>query len=229
MRFNPMRPVIIGLVLSFVFGSCHLYSQAVATCGTQGDLMGGLNSKYPRSARELKNLKTAPHRAYRHGEHTLVIQWQHGRQLFRDEPPYEAGLDGLHWSYCGFNPSVGMHLIGKQDGDLFTGELLKDSSGAILQAGELVVFSPSAKHYLAYEKPNGQDGSTIKLYNANGRLLWQGIDGMPSANGRNSLAEFEKVSWTGADELMAEYSDSGKHHMLVLVSDTDGSWHWREL
>ena len=170
----------------------------------------------------------APHGAYRSGNHTLIVHWKNGVRRFQDQPPYAAELDGVHWSYCAFDATVKMHLIGKQDVDVFTGAMLDDSTGVVLAAGQEVVFSHSAKYYIAYEQPDGQDGLTIKLYNRSGKLLWKSLSGLLSEDSNTIIADFDRVRWTTADELMAEYESNGKPHQLFLRRDAEGSWHWRE-
>jgi hypothetical protein len=222
-----MHKVVLGIAITFTLVSTSLHPQSILTCGTPSDPMG-LTTGYARSARELENLKTAPHAAYRSGKHTLVIRWQRGNRSFRDQPPYTAELDGVHWSYCGFNSFLKMHLIGKQDVDVLTGVLLNDSTGAMFAAGETVLFSPSAKYYLAYEQPDGQDGATIRLYDVKGGLLWKGFNRLLSADGKNIVADFESVSWTKDDKLIAEYEDRNNRHKVILTRDKEGNWGWRE-
>ncbi len=220
-----MRALIIALAFSTALVSQGLYPQSTLQCGTAKD---PFSTGYPRSARESAALRTAPNDAYRPGKYALVVRWRRGTRLFRDRPPYAAELDGVHWAYCGFDPTVKMHLIGKIDADVFTGELLDDGSGAILPAGETVVFSPSRKYYLAYEQPDGQDGPTLKLYDNEGNQLWKGFDGLLSKDGMYVIADFDRVSWTADDKLAAEYEQANKLHRLVLIRNSAGHWNWQE-
>lgn len=204
-----------------------LSGQAGLSCATVGDPTGlNAGSIYEGSSREAQEIRNAPHPAARVDKHTLEIHWQRGVHVFRDRPPFDEQLDGIEWAYCGYSPQLKMHLIREQDVDVFTGVLLDDATGAILQAGETVVFSPDARLYLAYEQPDGQDGATLKLYDREGHLLWKGFDGLLSADGKSVIADFQTVRWIAGDHLLAEYTLSGAVHKMILSRSADGKWLW---
>lgn len=226
-----LKPTI-GLIctLSIVLiGVPCLSGQVGLSCASLSDPTGtAAELTHEGSSSEAKEIRNAPHPAIRTEKHTLEIHWQHGKHVFQDRPPFDEPLDGIEWAYCGYNPQLKMHLIGKQDVDVFTGVLLDDSTGSILQAGETVVFSPDASLYLAYEQPDGQDGPTIKLFNRKGTLLWKGYDGILSADGKSVIADFEKVRWGDSDRLIAEYTAEGRSHKMILIKSGEGKWVWRE-
>lgn len=209
-------------------GVPHLRGQEGLSCAALNDPTGSAELTHEGSSREEREIRNAPHPAMRFGKHTLEIHWQSGKRVFRDRPPFNEPLDGTKWAYCGYNPQLKMHLIGKQDVDVFTGVLMNDSTGSILQAGETVVFSPNARLYLAYEQPDGQDGPTIKLFDKNGTLLWKGYDGILSADSKGVVADFERVRWGSNDQLIAEYVASGRSHTMILIKSGEGKWVWKE-
>lgn len=222
---------ILGGICAAVFlltGVPHISGQAGLSCAALNDPTGfdkGLT--HEGSSREAQELQKAPHSAIREDKHTLEVQWQHGKRIFRDRPPFDEPLDGIEWAYCGYNPQLKLHLIGEQNVDVFTGVLLNDSTGAVLQAGETVVFSPDRLLYLAYEQPDGQDGPTIKLYDRNGALLWKGYDGLLSPEGISVVADFQTIRWDMDNQLLAEYTLSGALHRMILTRGHDGKWRWQ--
>lgn len=228
---HSMPKSILGLVCAIVLSLTvmpRVSGQASLSCATSTDPTG-VDTDLIRegSSREVQELRRAPHPAIRQGKHTLKVHWQHGEHVFRDRPPFDEPLDGVKWAYCGYNPQLKLHLIGKQNVDVFTGVLLNDSTGEVLQAGETVIFSPDRLLFLAYEQPDGQDGPTIKLYNTDGTLLWKGYDGLLSTDGVSVIAEFQKIQWNAHNQLLAEYTLSGIVHTMILTRSHDGRWHWQ--
>jgi len=103
----------------------------------------------PGNAEEAARFLQAPHGAKRTGKRQLEVSWAKGRKLFKDKPPYDEPLDGVWWEYCGYSPTLKLHLIGKMDRDLFTGTLLDEITGMMLPGGKIVSFSPDHQFYLA--------------------------------------------------------------------------------
>lgn len=218
----------ICLIMFLLTGAPRLRCEASLSCASPSDPTGlDTELTHEGSSREAQELRRAPHPAIRKGKHTLVVHWQHGEHVFRDRAPFDQPLDGIEWAYCGYNPQLKLHLIGKQDVDVFTGVLLNDVTGAVLQAGETVLFSPDRLLYLAYEQPDGQDGPTIKLYNRNGTLMWKGYDGLLSKDGKSWIADFQAIQWTVHNQLLAEYALSGTPHKMILTRGHDGKWRWQ--
>ena len=227
---------MLKLAQAFIFTLVIASIGVPRLCGQVGLSCATLNAPTALSAElihegslgEAREIRDAPHSAIRFDRHTLKVRWQGGERVFRDRPPFDEPLDGIGWAYCGYNPQVKMHLIGKQNEDVFTGVLLNDLTGALLQAGETVIFSPDERLYLAYEQPDGQDGPTIKMFTRTGSLLWKGYDGLLSADGKNEIADFDRVWWSGNDHLIAEYAVSGRAQKVILIKSGTGKWAWKE-
>ncbi len=177
---------------------------------------------------EAIHLKQAPHGAKRLNKHSVEVRWQGNKQVFNDKPPYDEPLDGVRWTYCGYNARVKMHLLEKVDGEVFTGAMLDDESGALLPAGNSVLFSPDFKYYLAYEQENGRDGATLKLYRRNGTLQWEGYDGILTPDGTTIVAFFEKTYWNEKGRLQASATclNDRKAGILTLTPKGNGQWQW---
>lgn len=182
---------------------------------------------HPRSAEEVARLKQAPHGAKRLGKHVIEVGWARGKHILKDKPPYNEPLDGVRWTYCGYNADLKLHILLKEDEALYTGALVDDVTGVLLPGGQKVLFSKNAEYYLAYEQPDGQDGETIKLYRRNGTLLWKGYNGFLSADGKDVLADFENMHWDDQGRLQAVARlDDGKTQTVTLTQGAAGKWDW---
>jgi len=106
--------------------------------------------------------------------HRIDVTWAGGKRTFADKPPYNEPLSGISWYYCGYASDLKLHLLFKEEGDLFTGALLDDGTGAVLPGGMEVIFSPDKQYYIAYEMADGETTEILKLYRRDGRMLWQG-------------------------------------------------------
>lgn len=181
---------------------------------------------HPRSAEEGARLKQAPHGAKRLGAHAIEVGWTGGKRILKDKPPYNEPLDGIRWTYCGYNADLKLHMLLKEDEALFSGALVDDATGALLPGGQKVLFSKNAQYYLAYEQPDGQDGETIKLYRRNGTLMWEGYNGFLSSDGI-VLANFESMHWDDHDRPQATARlNDGKTQTVTLTEGSDGKWDW---
>lgn len=181
----------------------------------------------PNSAGELTRMRQAPHRALRPKKHLLVVHWQAGQRRFEDKYPYMQGtLDGLYWTYCGFVPEAGVHLIQRNDPDELSGILVDEKTGVILPAGFSVSFSPGSKKYVALINNNG-DFEVVKLFSRSGNLLWQGENGLLSADQQSVIAEYLDLHWDAAGTLLAEYEDDkGRKHSLTPEITGEGYGKW---
>jgi len=181
----------------------------------------------PLSAEETLGLKSAPHGARRVGQHQLEISWIGGTRIFKDKPPYDEPLGGTHWTYCGYNASVGLYMLLKAEEGLFTGALLDDKTGSVLPGGQKIVFSPDVQYYLAYEQPDGMDGEMIKLFRRDGLPIWEGYDGILTSDGKTVVANFENMRWDSQNRLQAEVRPKGqKPTTVTLTKLSDGKWDW---
>jgi hypothetical protein len=181
----------------------------------------------PLSTEEGYKLKQAPHGARRIGVHQIEISWVAGKRIFRDKPPFNEPLDGIHWTYCGYNSELKLHMLIKEDGSLFTGALLDELTGAVLPGGQTILFSKNSKYYIAYEQPDGQDGETIKLYQRDGKLLWKGYNGILSPDKKMVLANFENMHWDNQNRPQAVAQINGHNaQTITLTPDSSGKWNW---
>jgi hypothetical protein len=225
-----MKARYILLLLLLVAGTTTLANcQEILQCSVPSTHPGSTDDDFvrPRSAAEIARLKQAPHGAKRLGAHAIEVGWASGKRILKDKPPYDEPLDGLRWTYCGYNVDLKLHMLLKEDEALFTGALVDDVTGAILPGGQKVLFSKNAQYYLAYEQPDGQDGETIKLYRCNGTLLWEGYNGFLSANGKDVLATFEDMHWDDHDRPQAiARTEDGKTRLVTLTQGRAGKWDW---
>jgi hypothetical protein len=181
----------------------------------------------PNTPGELTRMRQDPHGAFRPRKHLLVVHWRAGARRFGDRSPYMQGtLDGLYWTYCGFISEAGVHLVQRNDLDGLSGILVDDKTGAILPAGFSVTFSPDSKRYVALINNDG-DFEVVKLFDRSGKLLWQGENGLLSADGQSVISEYLALHWDAAGTLLAEYKDDkGFKHTLTpeKAGETQGKW-----
>jgi hypothetical protein len=198
---------------------------------TQDDPLGGFAVE-PNTPRESARMLQAPHGANRTGKHVLMVHWQHGSREFEDKAPYMEGtIDGLYWTYCGYSPQVGFHVILKNDADRLTGILLNEKDGSILPGGFSVSFSADLQKYFAREQEDGADLETIKFFSRTGKLLWSGPAGLLSPDGVIELSEFENVHWDKAGRLIAisKNFETQQRATLVMKTSPNGNWQWRPI
>jgi hypothetical protein len=184
----------------------------------------------PNSAQETARLHQSPHGAKRLSRHQLEVTWAGGKAVFKDRPPYNEPLEGLRWVYCGYSSTLKLHLIGKGDGDLFTGTLLDDQTGLRLPGGDPVVFSPDRQYYLAYEQPDGLDGENLTLYKRDGTVVWEGYNGVLSRDGKSVVVNSENMRdmrWDNQDRPQATvHLDGGRALVITLTHTRSGEWEW---
>jgi len=187
-------------------------------------------SAEPNSAQETARLHQSPHGAKRLSRHQLEIGWAGGKAIFKDKPPYNAPLDGLQWTYCGYNPALKLHLIAKTDGGLFTGVLLDDQTGLRLPGGTEVLFSPDRQYYLAYENEDGLDGVNFTLYKRDGSVVCGGYKGILSRDGKSVIVNSEDMRDMRFDSQnrpqATAHLDGGKTLVITLTQTRSGEWEW---
>lgn len=184
----------------------------------------------PGNAEEAARFLQAPHAARRVSKHQLEVSWAKGKRLFKDKPPYDEPLDGIWWEYCGYSPTLKLHLIGKGERDLFTGALLDEITGVTLPGGKIVLFSPNHQFYLAYEQPDGQDGETLKLYKRDGTMVWKGYNGILSPDGKSvyiGSEDMQDMRWDGQNRPQATvHLGEGTVVTVTLTEGSNGKWEW---
>ncbi len=186
-----------------------------------------LDCQIGTTAQELIQLHRAPHGAKRIGKHTLAIRWQAGQRKFKDQPPYDEPMGGVRWEYCGYNAAVKKHLLQKWDGSVLSGVMLDDATGAVLPAGESVLFSPDFQYYLAYEQEDGRDGATLKLYRRDGSPEWDAYSGILTPDRSTILATFENTHWNDNGQLQTSATCVGAAKASTLkLTRVSGQWQW---
>ena len=225
-----MRARYFLFLMSLIAGlAAQANCQEIFKCSVPSTRRGatGENFVRPRSAEEAARLKQAPHGAKRLGAHVIEVGWARGEHILKDKPPYNEPLDGVRWTYCGYNAGLKLHMLLKEDEALFTGALVDDVTGALLPGGQKVLFSKDAQYYLAYEQPDGQDGETIKLYRRNGTLMWEGYNGFLSSDGKDVVANFESMHWDDQNRPQAiARLNGGKTQTVTLTQGSAGKWQW---
>jgi hypothetical protein len=162
-------------------------------------------------------MNKAPNGARRIDEHTLEVKFAGGSKSFKDEAPFDYELDGVEYEYCDYNPAVKFHLIRKRDQDLFTGFLMNESSGKILDAGQVVIFSPDGKKYFASRQANGMDGTQWFIFTVAGQLEWQG----------DSMADtLVDPGWNSEGKFQAKYRCSDDDYKIVVLTRSGKQWSW---
>jgi len=162
-------------------------------------------------------MNKAPNGARRIDEHTLEVKYAGGSRSFKDEPPFDYELDGVEYDYCDYNATVKFHLIRKRDQDVFTGVLMSQTTGKILDAGQLVIFSPDGKKYFASRQPNGMDGTEWFIFTVAGQLEWQG----------NSMADtLVEPVWNSEGKFQARYRCSDEDYKTVVLTKSGKEWSW---
>ena len=179
---------------------------------------------------ELRLLKQAPYYAARISSHVLKIKFTTGDKIFTDKPPYEE-LNGVRWTYCGYDKASKIHLIGKSVDDIFTGIILFDRSGKMLNAGHTVIISPNKYKYLAIEQRNGRDGEDWTVMNFDGKKLWSGYAGIIKNNAKNNyesvVATFENPNWNNDSNLTAQANCIGStNKKAVSLINIGDLWEW---
>ena len=182
------------------------------------------------NADEKTAMKQAPGGAKRTSEHLMEVRTSSGTRRFVDQPPHD-GISGLHWLYCGYHPLTKTHLIHKQHEALFSGQLLFEDSGKILNAGHTVLFSNDGKKYLAIEQLSGMDGENWSVFDSDGKKVWRGYAGTSRKERgiSTTVSQFEQPRWDAQGELTARYvcMEPVKGKGTVVLVESGKTWGWR--
>lgn len=148
----------------------------------------------------------------------LKVRWQGGSHIFEDRlPNTEQGIIGEHYAYCGYNPLARMHLVGKDGGNRFTGLLINDLNGQIVEAGYTVLLSPDLSRFFAVREENDVHGEVWVIATFDGKKLWEGHSSILAAEPPlpsqaasededqrpNIIAELDDPHWLPSGELEA--------------------------
>jgi hypothetical protein len=171
-------------------------------------------------------LRTAPEGAKRVSEHVLTVRYKDGLHRFVDKMPYRDGLDGFHWLYCGYVPLLKAHLIGVEDGDRFTGKLMFDRSGRMIDGGGGVYPSPDGKLFIAESQVNGEYLSHWVLSDLSGRRLWAGMSGVTKND--VILVEYGDPVWISNDtvKVVALCNDRIRTRGEATFARDGNTWRW---
>lgn len=181
-------------------------------------------------------LKTAPHCATRVNPHVLTVNYQGGVKRFEDQPPYQEAFGGAHWYYCGYVPALRAHLVGKNENALFSGVLLLDDTGQMVDAGQSIYPSPDGKSFLAIRQEQGKEDSLWLVAERSGKTLWDGYAALfrmaiekPGGKPVEQVDTWYKDPfWTegGVLQATAVCNPPGTLGVANLVSD-GGTWRWQ--
>jgi len=182
---------------------------------------------------EAKLLKLAPNTAKRLSKHVLEVKFATGIKRFEDKPPYED-LSGTRWAYCGYDAEHKFHLIAKSVESLFTGIIILEETGKILDAGHTVLVSPDKSKYLAVEQEDGLDGENWKLFDFSGKKIWGGYAGIirryPGNDFDSVYAQYENPVWDQESNLKADVTcGSGNTAGGVVLKLKNKGWEWEPI
>lgn len=176
--------------------------------------------------REAPLLRRAPHGGSRPTPHRLLVRWSKGVREFVDRAPFMEGAEeGTRHLYCGYDPSVGMHLIYRIDEESSYGLLLVDATGELLPAGERVLFTEDKTRYLAEIQPGGLDGEEWRIYSKSGHQVWKGFSCAHTS--KNSCTTLETPRWNDSGKLQAD-AVCGPAHVRtpVTLRLLNKRWSW---
>jgi len=180
-------------------------------------------------------VSTAPHGATRSSPLLLTVNYQGGTKRFADQPPYQEAFAGVHWYYCGYVPALRAHLIGKNENSLFSGVLLLDDTGQLIDAGQRVYPSPDGTWFLAERQESGEDGSRWRVADRSGKTRWDGYAGILSQKTETPgsapvdyvTASFESPQWTGGILQARLVCGDPQANGVASFVLADGKWRWQ--
>lgn len=159
--------------------------------------------------------------------HHLRVKTAVGPVTLADEGPFDEPFAGVRHQFC--DRRDGFVLLLVQQDVFFTGKLVNEQTGAVIPAGQRVLFSPDRRAYLAAIQPNGLDGMEWEVRAVDGRLSWQGYDFIPADPNVSIQASLEDPAWTAKGELTAVarcVTDLDRTFPVKLVRLKAG-WTWK--
>lgn len=162
----------------------------------------------------------------RKGAHLLKVSTKGGVQSFKDEPPYDEPMDGVHYYFC--DRKEGFVLVNVEDAYEFTGKLINEQTGAVTEGGTSVLFSEDRRAYLAASHGGGLDGDAWTVYAVNGETSWSGYNFISDPDKRSRYVDLGMPTWTHNGELVATAtcaSDQKRQWKMKLVKN-HGWWDW---
>ena len=170
----------------------------------------------------------------------IKIDWQGGSTNLMDDPNDDHPLVGTYYEYCDYYPEVKLHHITMAVDDVFTGILLSDETGKVLDAGQVVLFDSTYSRYFTSRQPNGLDGEEWLLYSIDGKQLWQGYSGVSAIDEKTGVTYFETILFAPWFDMQGDlnargacfqdyWSNNAEHnarHLRHLLKITDGDQSW---
>lgn len=211
----------------------HLWIWSVLICvgipcvsHAAGDILDCANDDYDEGVL----LQHAAGMAARTHKHILTVKYAGGTKSFVNKSPH-PNFGGIDWSYCGYNKDTKVFLIGKEKDDLFSGVLLFQETGVVINAGQTVVISPDKRYILAIEQTDGIDGKEWSLLDFSGKKLWHGYAGMTkkmALMGKMAdyvYATYENPRWENA--FVADFVCSdGSRQGNITLTQVKNTWKW---
>ena len=221
-----VRFVVALTVGASIAGSvCAPGAQAAGKPAPRTDQSRSCLHDYGDPGEREQALRTAPEGAMRLSDHVLAVRYKDGLRRFVDRMPYRDGLSGFHWTYCGYVPVLKAHLIGVEDEDLFTGKLMFDRSGRVIDGGQTVYPSPDGKLFIATSQVNGEYLSHWVLSDLAGRRLWAGVSGVQG----NPDIEYGDPDWIANDRVRVSATCNDRSHRTgeATLAHVGKSWRWK--
>lgn len=215
-----MRFKLHGLLYPLVLASTLILNQAAWSQTSAVSLDCDIGDQQ----QETKLLRAANGMAVRRSIHELRLTVAGKELTFKDTPPYDEPLDGTSYTYCG--RKEGYSLIADREGDVFTGKLIDERTGRILDAGQEVMFSPDRRAYLASEQIDGMDGPMWTIHSIDGKVSWKGPSFVEPSTPHSSAISLDSPAWTASGELVAKVNCSANNELAKLVK-INGAWKWR--
>lgn len=162
--------------------------------------------------------------ASRPSAHVLVVRVAGKTLTFRDVPG--EPLSNIAYRFC--TSHDGYTLIRWENGDVFTGELVDESTGKILPGGQSVLFSPDRRAYFADRQEDGMDGQVWTVYSADGRRAWEGASFFPAGPqvDPKSVHSLSSPGWSTTGELVAQAECLNGSPAPAKLIKVNGIWSW---
>ena len=173
--------------------------------------------------------KLADGKVVRKSQHLLLVQGGGRTIRLADAPPYDEALAGTRYRFC--DRRDGFILLRKEQDVDFTGTLIDETSGAVVDAGQQVILSADRRAYFATVQPDGLDGEEWSIHFANGNVSWSGYSFIDDeVHPGYASAYLSKPQWLpkGAFTALAECAEAtDRTWRVTLTKAADGTWDWR--
>ncbi len=161
----------------------------------------------------------------RKGKHVLQVTTKAGVLTYKDKPPYDDPMDGVHYTFC--DRKEGYILVQHNETSL-SGKLINEATGVVTNGGQSVIFSDDRRAYFADEQQDGRDGSDWTIYTADGKKSWSGVSVLESGKPAAMYAFLEAPTWLPSGELAATaycINEESRKWQVKLVKKNN-TWDW---